>query len=64
MIGRAIVGLQARKINFNNGNTRTDEEEWFLSVMFGTAAHANLVNHFLAVIINYQCLFIYNYFIM
>ena len=34
-VGRTIVGLQSRKINFLSDRPRTEEEEWFLQEMLG-----------------------------
>ena len=52
-IGRAMVGLQSRKLNFLTERSRTDEEEWFLQEMLQTendAIRANLANQLTKII--------------
>lgn len=46
-VGRTIVGLESRKLNFMTERKRTDIEEWFVNTMLGIendAAQANLLN--------------------
>jgi len=55
VIGRIIVGLQSRKINFLTGRARTIEEEWFLEEMLNVetvAARLNIANQFAKILQN------------
>lgn len=46
-VGRIVVGMQARKLNFLQGRQRTEEEQWFLNENLDVedeAIRQNLVN--------------------
>ena len=46
-VGRTIVGLQSRKINFLSDRPRTEEEEWFLQEMLGIEGFSSRSQNFM-----------------